>query len=63
MMTFFAALSLNVIWTVLSAAIVILEEPPAFIAHAFGIVTGVGWMLLVLLRWIRQDAEGNERGD
>ena len=63
MMTFLAALSLNVLWTVLSAAIVILEEPPAFIAYAFGIVMGVGWMLLVLLRWIRQNDESNDRGD
>lgn len=60
MIRFMAMVALSVLWTVLAASLVILEEPPAFIAHAFGIVTGLSWALPFLWYWIRQDRERDD---
>lgn len=60
-MKFLALTALVLFWTVFSLSIVILEEPPAFIAHMFGVVTGLSWVLLVLLHWVRQDRERGRR--
>ena len=61
MIQFLAMGALPVFWTVFAGGIVILEEPPAFIAHLFGIVTGLSWALPFLLHWVQQDKERNRR--
>ena len=55
MMKFLAAVALVVFWTVFSFSIAVLEEPPAFLAYGFGAITGAGWVLLVLMHWVRQE--------
>ena len=57
MIQFMAMVALSVFWTAFAGAIVVLEEPPAFVAHVFGIVTGLSWALPFLWHWVRQDKE------
>lgn len=61
MIRFLATVALSIFWTVFAGAIVALEEPPAFVAHLFGIVTGLSWALPFLWHWIRQDKERDGR--
>ena len=55
MIKFLALVMLMIFGTVLFSSIVILYEPPAFIGYAFGIVVGLGWGIVVLVHWLRQD--------
>ncbi|MBR4641542.1 MAG: hypothetical protein IKO74_02330 [Selenomonadaceae bacterium] len=41
--------------TVLFVYSVVEHEPPAFIAYAFGILTGVCWCGVSFLYWLRKD--------
>ena len=66
MIKFLALVVLMIFGTVLFSSIVILEEPPAFIGYAFGIVVGLGWGIVVLVHWLRQeslDEQADDRGD
>ena len=59
-------LALTIFGTMILTYAVIMHEPPAFFAYAFGILTGLSWAGIIGLWWLRQDAEENDlhsRGD
>lgn len=49
-------LTLAIFGTLLLLYATIAHEPPAFIAYAFGVLTGLSWGGIVLLWWLRQDS-------
>lgn len=67
MMKFLSLVALAIFGTVLMIYAVVEHEPPAFIAYAFGILTGLCWSGLVGLYWLRReyrnDACDNYDGD
>ena len=54
-------LALTVFGTMILTYAVINHEPPAFLAYAFGIITGLCWGGIVLLWWVHQDDDKNYR--
>ena len=67
MMKFLSLVALAIFGTALLIYSVVFYEPPAFIAYAFGILTGLCWSGLVGLIWLRHeyrnDACDNYGGD
>ncbi|MBR2518247.1 MAG: hypothetical protein IKE46_00450 [Selenomonadaceae bacterium] len=59
MMKFLSLVALAIFGTVLMIYAVVEHEPPAFIAYAFGILTGLCWSGLVGLYWLRQKLADN----
>ena len=45
--------TLMIFSTTFFIALVVLEEPPAFIAYTFGAFTGTGWIGIIAL-WMRR---------
>ena len=60
-MKFLSMIVMVVFGTSLLIDAVIIHEPPAFIAYAFGILTGLCWAGLVGLYWLRQADEDETR--
>ncbi|MBR3747458.1 MAG: hypothetical protein IKP64_02685 [Selenomonadaceae bacterium] len=56
-------LALTIFGTFLLLYSVIAHEPPAFFAYAFGLINGLCWAGIVLMWWLRQDAEADEWDD
>ncbi len=50
-------LALTIFGTFLLLFAVLNYEPPAFIAYTFGLINGLCWAGIILMWWLRQDAE------
>ena len=57
MMKFLALLALMTFATVLTASVVVFDEPPAFIGYILGAFTGSGWSGIIAL-WLRRCERG-----
>lgn len=64
MMNFLSFVVAVIFGTTLMVYAVVEHEPPAFIAYAFGILTGLCWAGIIGLYWLRHaDEDEDSKGD